>query len=78
MVSVAVNPAALAEIANDTDGTAFEAATGDELKAVYEDIGSSVGYTTQRKDITGTFVGGSLVVLFVAAALSQLWFSRLP
>lgn len=77
-VSVAVNPAALAEIANDTDGTAFEAATGDELKAVYEDIGSSVGYTTQRKDITGTFVGGSLVVLFVAAALSQLWFSRLP
>lgn len=77
-VSVAVNPAALAEIANDTDGTAFEAATGEELEAVYEDIGSSVGYTTEQREITTTFVGASLVALFGAAVLAQLWFSRLP
>lgn len=77
-ISVAVNPDALAKIANETGGTAFEAATGSELKAVYEDIGSSVGYTTELKDISGTFVGVSLVILFAAAVLSQLWFSRLP
>jgi len=77
-ISVAVNPEALAAIANATDGTAFTAATGDELKAVYADIGSSVGYTTELRDITGTFIGGSLVLLFGAAVLSQLWFSRLP
>jgi Ca-activated chloride channel family protein len=77
-ISVAVNPDALAEIANDTDGTAFEAATGEELRAVYDDIGSSIGYTTELRDITTTFVGVSLVVLFAAAALGQLWFSRLP
>jgi Ca-activated chloride channel family protein len=77
-VSVAVNPAALEKIANDTDGTAFTASTGAELKAVYADIGSSVGYTTELRDITGAFVGGSLLVLFAAAVLSQLWFSRLP
>jgi Ca-activated chloride channel family protein len=77
-ISVAVNPEALASIANATDGTAFEAATGEELKAVYADIGSSIGYTTEQRDITGTFVGGSLVFLFGAALLSQLWFSRLP
>ncbi|WP_426573195.1 VWA domain-containing protein [Aquihabitans sp. McL0605] len=77
-VSVAVNPAALAKIANATGGTAFTAATQGELKKVYEDIGSSVGYTTELKDITGVFVGGSLFVLFLAAGLSQLWFSRLP
>ena len=77
-VSVAVNPAALAKIANATGGTAFTAATQDELKHVYEDIGSSVGYTTELKDITGVFIGGSLIVLFLAAGLSQLWFSRLP
>ncbi len=77
-VSVAVNPAALAKVANETGGTAFTAATQSELKAVYDDIGSSVGYTTELKDMTGTFVGGSLIVLFLAAALSQLWFSRLP
>jgi Ca-activated chloride channel family protein len=73
-----VNPAALAKVANATNGTAFTAATGSELKQVYEDIGSSVGYANELKDITGTFVGMSLLILFVCAALSQLWFSRLP
>jgi Ca-activated chloride channel family protein len=77
-IPVPVNPAALAKVANATNGTAFTAATGNELKRVYEDIGSSVGYTTELKDITGTFVGVSLLILFVCAALSQLWFSRLP
>ena len=77
-INVGVNPDALAKIANDTGGTAFTAATSDQLKAVYEDIGSSVGYTTQLRDISGTFVGVSLVILFAAAFLSQLFFSRLP
>ncbi len=77
-IPVPVNPAALAKVANATNGTAFTAATGGELKQVYEDIGSSVGYVTELKDITGTFVGVSLLFLFVCAALSQLWFSRLP
>ena len=77
-IPVPVNPAALAKVANATNGTAFTAATGSELKQVYEDIGSSVGYVNELKDITGTFVGMSLLILFVCAALSQLWFSRLP
>ncbi len=77
-IAVPVNPAALAKVANATNGTAFTAATQSELKAVYEDIGSSVGYTTELRDISATFVGGSLLVLFLAAILSQLWFSRLP
>lgn len=77
-ISVAVNPEALAAIANATDGTAFTAETGAELQQVYQDIGSSVGYTTEQRDVTTTFVGVSLGLLFAAAVLSQLWFSRLP
>lgn len=77
-VSVAVDPGALESIANDSGGTAFSAATEAELSAVYEDIGSSVGFTTEQRDITGRFVGGSLLLLFGAAIMSQLWFSRLP
>ena len=65
-------------IANDTDGTFFEAATVEELKQVYEDIGSSVGYTTEDQDISERFVGVGLVLLLGAGILSQLWFSRLP
>lgn len=77
-VSVAVDPGALESIANDSGGTAFSAATEAELSAVYEDIGSSIGFTTEQRDITGRFVGGSLLLLFGAAIMSQLWFSRLP
>ena len=77
-VPVAVNPDALARIAADTGGTAFTATTGGQLKKVYANIGSSIGYTTAPRDITATFVGASLVALFAAAVLSQLWFSRLP
>ncbi len=78
VVSVAVNPAALEKIANATGGTAFTAATADQLKAVYEDIGTSVGYETVPKDITETFVLFSMIILFLAAILSQVWFSRMP
>jgi Ca-activated chloride channel family protein len=77
-VSVAVNPEALAKIANDTGGTAFTAATQGELERVYSDIGSSVGFMDEFRDISVWFVGASLIVLFAAAVLSQLWFSRLP
>jgi Ca-activated chloride channel family protein len=77
-IPVPVNPAALAKVANATGGTAFTASTGDQLKKVYEDIGSSVGYVTELKDITSTFVGASLLILFACAVCSQLWFSRLP
>jgi Ca-activated chloride channel family protein len=77
-ISVAVNPEALAAIANATDGTAFTAETGAELQQVYEDIGSSVGYTTEQREVTTTFVGVALMFLFAATVLSQLWFSRLP
>ena len=77
-ISVAVNPEALAAIANATDGKAFTAETGAQLEQVYSDIGSSIGYTTEHRDITTTFVGVSLVLLFGAAIGSQLWFSRVP
>ena len=77
-VSVAVDPAALERIANETDGVAYTAATGDELREVYENIGSSIGYTTEERDISDRFVGGALIALLGAGTLSQLWFSRLP
>lgn len=77
-IPVAVDSSALAEIANTTDGTFFEAATGEELNQVYEDIGSSIGYTTEDRDVSERFVGAGLVLLLASAVLSQLWFSRLP
>jgi Ca-activated chloride channel family protein len=77
-VPVPVNKDALRRIADQTDGSFFEASSAKELKKVYADIGSSVGYRTVRKEATAFFVGLGLVFALAAAAGSLLWTSRLP
>lgn len=77
-VPVEVDVAALAAIADTTDGTFFEAVTGDELRDVYADIGSSIGHTTEERDVSDRFVGASLVVLVLSAGAGLFWFDRLP
>ena len=77
-VRVPVDGDALKEIADTTGGKFFNAATEDQLKSVYEDIGSSVGYTTEMRSIAGWFIGGALLILTLTSALSLIWFSRLP
>jgi Ca-activated chloride channel homolog len=78
LTNVPVNEEALREIAQTTEGNFFSAATEEELKAVYENIGSSVGYEEEDREITAWFVGLGLLLLVATAAGSLAWFSRLP
>ena len=77
-IEVPVDKPALEKIATETRGTFFEAATGDELHAVYSDVGSSLGYVTERREITAWFVGAGLLLALVAGVASVAWSSRLP
>ncbi len=77
-VRVPVNKEALEQLAEMTEGRSFEAASGEELKEVYNDIGSSVGYRVEHRDVTSWFIGAGLLFAMAAAAFSLLWFSRLP
>jgi len=77
-IPVPVNREALRALAEATNGSAFEAGTAKELREVYADIGSSVGYTTEKREITSWFVGLGLFFGLAAAAASLVWFSRLP
>ncbi|MCU1452431.1 MAG: von Willebrand factor type [Acidimicrobiales bacterium] len=77
-VNVRVNRDALRKIAEATNGTAFDAVSATQLKRVYQDIGSSVGYVKAFQDMTTSFVGAAMVLLFIGSALSLAWFSRLP
>lgn len=77
-INVPVNEDALRVIAEKTNGTFFTAATAEQLKKVYADIGSSIGYKQAEREIGGWFVAGAVGALFVAAIFSLLWFSRLP
>jgi len=77
-IPVPVNREALARVAEATSGSSFEAGTARELRRVYADIGSSIGYRTEKREITTWFVGLGLLFAMAAAAGSLVWFSRLP
>jgi len=77
-VSVPVDGPALRDLAAGTGGDFHEAATGEELQEVYEDIGSSVGHRTEEREIWQWFVAAGLLTALATAATSLLWFSGLP
>ncbi|MEV4542381.1 VWA domain-containing protein [Micromonospora echinaurantiaca] len=77
-IQVPVDGQTLRAVAEETGGGFHEASTSDELRAVYDDIGSSVGYRTERQDVSARFIGLGLVFALGAAAGSMRWFSRLP
>lgn len=77
-IGVPVNKQALEQLADQTKGASYSAETGDELKDVYSDIGSSIGYDERKVEIGRWFVGAALLLGLVSAALSVLWSSKLP
>ena len=77
-IPVPVDKAALKSIASDTGGQYYAAASEGQLKQVYDNIGSSVGYDTELKEISTWFIGAALLLLIVTGGFSLLWFQRLP
>jgi Ca-activated chloride channel family protein len=77
-IPVPVDEEALAAVAEATGGSTYDAQSTEELKEVYQGIGSSVGYVEERHSIAGWFVGLALLAALLTAALSLTWFSRLP
>ncbi len=76
-IRVPVDAPALADLAADTSGSAYAAASGDELEDVYDDIGSSLGTTTEPREITGGVAGLALLATVGAAAAAAAWSPRL-
>jgi len=76
-VSVPVDEQALARLAEQTGGTAYTAASSDELRTVYDDIGSLIGWRTEAREVTAYLAALAFLLLLTAAALSLRWFARL-
>lgn len=75
---VPVEESALRLIAERTGGQFFRAESLGELQNVYADIGSSVGFDTEEREVTDRYVGYAAVLLLASAVLSLLWFQRIP
>jgi Ca-activated chloride channel family protein len=67
----------LRDIAVKTGGSFHTAASEQELKSVYKNIGSQIGYTTKQRDISWRFLFTGLLFLFAAGGAAMLWSGRL-
>jgi Ca-activated chloride channel family protein len=75
---VPVDRQALSQLAETTRGFFYEAASLDELRRVYQDMGSSIGHRITPREVTQWYAGVGLLLALLAGALSLVWTSRLP
>jgi len=75
-IPVPADKATLQSLASETGGTFHTAASAGELRSVYADLGSQIGFTTTRHSISWRFLAAGLLFAFAAAGTSLFWSSR--
>jgi len=76
-IPVPADKPTLAFLAQQTGGSFHTATSAQELKTVYANIGSQIGYTTVHRDISWRFLAIGLLFALGAAGTSMLWAGRL-
>ena len=77
-IPVPPDPATLSAIAEATGGTFTAARSASTLQHAYSKLGSSLGRTRGRTEITYAFVAGAAGLLVAAGLLGGAWAPRLP
>ena len=77
-IPVPPDPATLRAIAQTTGGKFYEARNAGSLHAAYSKLGSSLGRTPGKTEVTYAFLAGAAGLLVAAGFLSALWSPRLP
>ncbi len=72
------DPDSLARIAETSNGRFFEAPTSQNLTAVYDSLGSRIGFRLEEREVTVAFTAAGLVLLAAAGALRARRGARLP
>jgi Ca-activated chloride channel family protein len=76
LIPVPVDRQAMQDLASTSGGSFFEATTGEELGAVYKDIRSAIGYTTERREATAWMAGIALLFAFTGVGAGLVWSGR--
>ncbi len=77
-VTVPPDETTLRQIAEATGGQFFAAPSAQDLRAVYEDIGSRIGYVQEPQEVTAAFAAAGAVLLAAGGTLALLWSGRFP
>ena len=75
-IPVPADTETMGRVAQQTGGSAFEAASADQLRDVYKDIQGRVGFTTETREIGRFFIGFAVLALLIALLASMLWTAR--
>jgi Ca-activated chloride channel family protein len=78
IIRVPTNGETLQQIASTSGGEYFQAPALEDLRQVYEDLGSRLGTKRESREITDLFAAGSALLLVTGGALSALLFRRVP
>jgi Ca-activated chloride channel family protein len=76
IIRVPPSPETLQQIAQASGGEFFTATDAEELKRVYEELGSRLGSRDELREVGDYFAGGAAALLLAGGALSALWFRR--
>ena len=68
----------LQRIAETTGARFYAAPSNDDLKEIYRELGSKIGFVKEKQEITVVFAATGLLFLVAGAAMSLVWFSRFP
>jgi len=68
----------LKRIADLTGARFFAAPTDRDLKGIYRELGSKIGFVKDRQEVTVVFAAAGLLLMVAGVALSLAWFSRFP
>jgi Ca-activated chloride channel homolog len=72
------DPDSLARIAETSNGRFFQAPTSENLNAVYDSLGSRIGFRLEEREVTVAFTAAGLLLLAAAGALRARRGARLP
>jgi Ca-activated chloride channel family protein len=77
-VNVPVNKQTLQSLSDGTSGRAYAAESGSELRDVYEQIGTSLGFKLVSEEITQWFIVAAIVAGLLVAGAAVLFGARIP
>ncbi|MEO7912058.1 MAG: VWA domain-containing protein [Roseiflexaceae bacterium] len=77
-VHTALDEPMLQQIAQVTEGDYYHAASGDDLRAIYENLGLQLVIKPEDTEVTALFAGAGMLILLIGGICSMLWLSRVP
>ena len=75
-VGVPADTQTMSRVADATGGTYFEATSAGQLRDVYADIQTTIGYETEPREVGRALLGGAFVVLLAAGGIAVLTSAR--